>query len=83
MNVFKIVFGKLDRTRLLVKLMCRWKNNFEIDVKNHEGMNCIYWANDKVEWWAFVRTVTNLQTKLQVILVSSEFDSVLYWILSS
>jgi hypothetical protein len=35
---------------LLVRLACRWKNNIEIDITNQEGVNCVYWANDKVEW---------------------------------
>jgi hypothetical protein len=29
--------------------MCRWKNNIEIELTYLEGMNSIYWANDKVE----------------------------------
>jgi hypothetical protein len=43
--------------------MHRWKNNIKMCLKGTgcEVINWVYPAQDRIQWWAMVNTVMNLQ----------------------
>ena len=49
--------------RLLGRQRCRWENNVKMDLRE-VGSNAGDWidvAQDKDQWWAYVRAVMNLR----------------------
>jgi hypothetical protein len=42
---------------------CRWEDNIKLDLREIgiDEANWIWLAEDRVQWWAFVNTVMNLQ----------------------
>jgi hypothetical protein len=55
--------GKPKGKRALGRPRCRWEDNIKLDLgeKGIDGANWIQLAQDRVQWWAFVNTVMNLQ----------------------
>jgi hypothetical protein len=51
------------KVRPLGRPRCRWKDNVKMDLREIEinGANWIQLAHDRVQWWAFVNMVMNLQ----------------------
>jgi hypothetical protein len=43
--------------------MCRWEDNIRMDLREIrlEFVNLIHLAQDRVQWWALVNMVMNLQ----------------------
>jgi hypothetical protein len=48
--------------RPLGRPRCRWEDNVKMDLREMgiDGVNWIWLAQDRVQWWAFVNTVMNL-----------------------
>jgi hypothetical protein len=61
--VFRVLVGRPEGERPLVRPRHRWENNIKVDLRETgiDGTNWIQLAQDRVQWWAFVNTVMNLQ----------------------
>jgi hypothetical protein len=62
-NVHNILVGKPEGKRPLVRARHRWKDNIRMDLRaiGWEGVEWMYLAQDRVQWWDFVNTVMNLR----------------------
>jgi hypothetical protein len=62
-NANKILVGKPERKKPLGRPRRRWEDNIRMDLTGigWEDVNRIHLAQDRVQWWALVKTVTNLR----------------------
>jgi hypothetical protein len=57
-------FGwEAEGKRPLGRPRCRWEDNIKMDLRERgiDGANWIRLTQDRIQWWAFVRTVMNLR----------------------
>jgi hypothetical protein len=57
-----IFVGKSEETKSLGKTTCRWEDNIKMDLEiiGCEDVDWIHLAQERIEWWALVRTVTTI-----------------------
>jgi hypothetical protein len=62
-NAYRILAGKPQGKRQLVRPRRRWVDNIKIDLREigWGGMDWIDLAQDRDQWWAPVNTVMNLR----------------------
>jgi hypothetical protein len=62
-GVYGILVGRPKGKGPLVRPWHRWKDNIKMDFREIgiDGANWVWLAQDRVQWWAFVHTVKNLQ----------------------
>jgi hypothetical protein len=62
-GVYRVLVGRPGGKRPLGKPRHRWEDNIKLDLKEIgiNGANWIQLAQDRVQWWAFVNTVMNLE----------------------
>jgi hypothetical protein len=62
-GVYRVLVGRLEGKRPLGRPKRRWDDNIKVDLREIgiDGVNWIQLAQDRVQWRAFVNTVTNLQ----------------------
>jgi hypothetical protein len=62
-GVYRVLVGRPKGKRPLRRLRCRWEDNIKMDLRDIgiDGVNSIWLAQDRVQWWAFVNMVMNLQ----------------------
>jgi hypothetical protein len=62
-GVYRVLVGRSEGKRPLGRPRRRWEDNIKMDLREIgiDGANCIQLAQDKVQWWNFVNTVTNLR----------------------
>jgi hypothetical protein len=62
-GVYMVLVGRLEGKRPLGKPRHRWEYNIKMDFREMgiNGANWIWLAQDRVQWWAFVNMVMNLQ----------------------
>jgi hypothetical protein len=55
--------GKTEEKRPLRKFPCRWEDNIKMNAKEieHEGVVCIYLAQNRGQWRNLVNTAINLR----------------------
>jgi hypothetical protein len=56
-GVYRILVGRPKGKRPLGTSKRRWEDNIKLDLKETgiDEANCIQLAQDRVQWWAFVR----------------------------
>jgi hypothetical protein len=61
-GVYRLLVGRPEGKRPLGRPRRRWEDNMKIDLRGTgiDGVNWIRIAQDRVQWRAFVNTVTNL-----------------------
>jgi hypothetical protein len=61
-DVQRVFVGRSEGKRPLGRPKRRWEDNIKMDLREIgiDGAKCIQLAQDGVQWWAFVNTVTNL-----------------------
>jgi hypothetical protein len=62
-NVYNVLVGKPDRSRLLRRPRCKWAHNIKIGLREI-GFGCVDWivlAQDRDRWWTLVNTIMNLR----------------------
>jgi hypothetical protein len=62
-GVYRVLVGRSGGKSSLGRLRRRWEDNIKLDLREIgiDGANWIQLAQDRVQWWAFVNTVMNLQ----------------------
>jgi hypothetical protein len=62
-GVYRVLVGRLEGKRPLGRPRHRWEYNIKLDLREVgiDGANWIRLAEDRVQWRAFVNTVTNLR----------------------
>jgi hypothetical protein len=62
-GVYWVLVGRPEGKRPLGRPRRRWEDNIKMDFRKIwiDGANWIQLAQDRVQWWAFVNTVMNLQ----------------------
>jgi hypothetical protein len=62
-GVYRVLVGRPERKRPLGRPRHSWEDNIKMDLRKIgiNGVNWIRLAQDKVQWWAFVNTIMNLQ----------------------
>jgi transposase len=62
-GVYRVLVGRPEGKRPLGRPRCRWEDNIKMGLTQIgiDGANWIQLAQDRVQWWAFVNTVINLQ----------------------
>jgi hypothetical protein len=62
-GVYRVMIGRPKGKRPLGRPRCRWEVNIKVDLREMgiNGVNWIQLAQDRVHWWACVKTVMNLQ----------------------
>jgi hypothetical protein len=62
-GVYRFLVGRPKGKRPLGRPRRRWEDNIKIDLRvtGIDGTNWIRLAQDRVQWWAFVSAVMNLQ----------------------
>jgi hypothetical protein len=62
-NAYRILVGIPERKRPLGRPRRRWVNNIKMDLIEigWDGMDWIYLAQNRDQWWALVNTVMNLR----------------------
>jgi hypothetical protein len=62
-GVYRVLVGRPEWKRPLGRPRRRWEDNIKLDLREVviDGENWIQLAQNKVQWWAFVNTVVNLQ----------------------
>jgi hypothetical protein len=62
-GVYSILVGKPEAKRPLVGPRRKWENNIKLDLREVgiDGANWIRLAHDKIQWRAFVNTVTKFR----------------------
>jgi hypothetical protein len=62
-DVYRVLVGKPEGQRPLGRPRRAWENNIKLGLREIgiDGANWIRLAQDRVQWWAFVNTVTNLR----------------------
>jgi hypothetical protein len=60
---YRVLVGRLEGKRQLGRPRRRWEDNIKMDLREIgiNGANWIHLAQDRVQWRAFVNTVTNLR----------------------
>jgi hypothetical protein len=61
--VCRVFVGSPEGKRPLERPRLRWEDNIKLDLREIwiDGANWIQLAQDRIQWWAFVNTVTNLR----------------------
>ena len=62
-NAYRVLMGKPESKSPLGRLRCRWVDNIKVDLRE-VGCDTRDWialAEDRDQWWAYVRAVMNLQ----------------------
>jgi hypothetical protein len=62
-GVYRVLVGRPKGKRPLGRPRYRWEDNIKLDLREM-GINWASWiqlAQDRVQWWAFVNMVMNLQ----------------------
>jgi hypothetical protein len=61
-NEYKILVGKPERKRPLVRPRHRWEDNIRINLRavRQEGMDCIHLDQGRDQWQSLLNTVMNL-----------------------
>jgi hypothetical protein len=62
-GVYKVLVGRPEGKRPLGRPKHRWEDNIKMDIRE-TGVDVVKWiqlAQDRVQWWAFVNIVMNLQ----------------------
>jgi hypothetical protein len=59
----RVLVGRPEGKRPVGRPRCRWENNIKLDLREIgiDEANWIQLAQDRVQWWAFVKTVMNLR----------------------
>jgi hypothetical protein len=62
-GVYRVLVGRTEGKRPLGRPRRRWEDNIKMDLGEIgiDGANWIRLAQDRVQWWAFVKTVMNLR----------------------
>jgi hypothetical protein len=62
-GVYRVLIGRPEGKRPLGRPRRRWEDNIKIDLRKigFDGANWIWLAEGRVQWRAFVNTVTNLR----------------------
>jgi hypothetical protein len=62
-GVYRVLVGRPKGKRPLGRPRHRWEDNIKMDLREIgiNGMNWIWLALDRVQLWAFVNTIMNLQ----------------------
>jgi hypothetical protein len=62
-GVYRVLVGRAKGKRPLGRPRHRWEDNIKMDLREIgiDGMNWIQLAQDRVQWWAFVKMVMNLR----------------------
>jgi hypothetical protein len=62
-GVYRILVGRPEEKRPLVRPSHRWEDNIKMDLRKIriDGANWIRLVQDRVRWRAFVNTVMNLR----------------------
>jgi hypothetical protein len=62
-SVYRVLVGRPKGKRPLGRPRCRWEDSIKMDFREIgiDGANWIRLARDRVQWWAFVNPVVNLQ----------------------
>jgi hypothetical protein len=61
--VYRVLVGRPKGKRPLGRPRHRWEDNIKMDLREIgiDGVNCIWLAKDRVQWWASVNMVGSLQ----------------------
>jgi hypothetical protein len=62
-GVYRVLVGRPEGKRQLGTSRCRWEDNIKMVLREIgiNGANWFWLALDRVQWWAFVNVVMNLQ----------------------
>jgi hypothetical protein len=62
-GAYRVLVERPKGKRPLGRPRCRWEDNIKMDLGEIgiDGANWIWLAQDRVQWWAFVNMVMNLQ----------------------
>jgi hypothetical protein len=62
-GIYKVLVGRPESKGPLGRPRRRWEDNIKMDLREIgiDGTSCIQLAQDRVQWRAFVNTVTNLR----------------------
>jgi hypothetical protein len=62
-GVYRILIGRPEGKRPLGRPRRRWEDNIKLDLSEIgiDGANWIQLAQNRAQWWAFVKTVTNIR----------------------
>jgi hypothetical protein len=62
-GVYRVLVGRPEGKRPLGRPRHGWEDNIKVDLREIgiDGVNWIQLAQDRVQWWACVKTVMNLQ----------------------
>ena len=62
-NAYRVLVGKPEGKRPLGRPRCRWEHNIKMDFREVgcDPGDWIALAEDRDQWWAYVRAVMNLQ----------------------
>jgi hypothetical protein len=62
-GVHRVLVWRSEGKRPLGRPRRRWEDNIKMDLREigNDGANWIRLAHDRVQWWAFVKTVMNLR----------------------
>jgi hypothetical protein len=62
-DVYRVLVGRPEGKRPLGRPRHRWVDNIKMDLRKIgiHGMNWIWLALDRVQWWTFANAVMNLQ----------------------
>jgi hypothetical protein len=61
-SVYWVLGGRTEGKRPLGRPRWRWEDNIKMDLREIgiDGVNWIWLAQDRVQWWAYVNMVINL-----------------------
>jgi hypothetical protein len=70
-GVYRVLVGRPEGKRPLGKPKRRWEGNIKLDLREIgiDGANWIRWAQDRVQWRAFVNTVMNLGFHIEIRII--------------
>jgi hypothetical protein len=62
-GVYRVLVGRPEGKKSLGRPRRKWEYNIKMDLNKVgiDGANWIQVAQDRVQWWAFVKTVINLR----------------------
>jgi hypothetical protein len=60
---YRVLVGRSEGNRPRERPRRRWEDNIKLDLRERgiDEVNWIQLAQDRVQWWAFVNTVTNFR----------------------